>query len=212
MSHVKAFIAAIGARLLSWGPWGALVLALLDSAGVPVPVGVDALVLTIAAYSPLTGYFGAALAVVGSVIGSVILYYIGRIGGEKYLDRKTQRGWPLRFRRWFHHYGGITIFIPVMVPVPLPVKIFVLSAGALGMNRAHFVLLVAAARIVRYFGLAYLGAQMGSHRPLQYLQGHMWQLIGAALALFLVSYLLVKRADALRARHAHPHLPQKKSG
>lgn len=200
MSHIKAFIAAVGVRLLSWGPWGAFLLAIVDSAGIPVPVGVDALVLAIAAYSPLVGYFGAALATAGSVIGSLILYYIGRIGGEKYLDRKTERGSPLRFRRWFHHYGGITIFIPVLVPVPLPVKIFVLSAGALGMNRAHFVLLMTVARTARYFGLAYLGAQMGVERPLQYLKAHAWELAAIAVALFVISYLLVKRADAIRAR------------
>ncbi len=205
MSHIKALIGAIGARLLSWGPWGALALAFLDSAGIPVPVGVDALVLTLAAYHSGVGYFGAALAVLGSVAGSVVLFMIGRKGGEAYLDQRTQRGWPQRFRRWFHHYGGITIFIPVLVPVPLPVKIFVLSAGALGMRRTHFVVLVTLARMGRYFGLAYLGSQMGAKRPLEYLKGHAWELVGVSVALFLVSYILVKRADYLRARAHHLH-------
>ncbi len=203
MNTIKAFIAAVGQRLLSWGPWGAFVLAILDSAGIPVPEGVDVLLVTMAAMHATTGYFAAALAVTGSVIGSVILYYIGRKGGEEFLDKRTQTGWPRRFRRWFHHYGAITIFFPVLIPVPLPVKIFVLSAGALGMNRAHFVLIVLAARIIRYFGLAYLGASMGKY-PLQYLKTHIPHLIAITVALFLASYLLIKWKDRVRARHGVP--------
>ncbi len=200
---MKAFFAAIAARLVAWGPWGAFVLAVIDSAGVPVPVGVDALVLTVAAWSVTAGYFGAALATLGSLIGSLFLFYLGRKGGEAYLDARTQRGWPRRFRRWFHHYGGLTLFIPVLVPVPLPVKVFVLSAGALGMRRRYFLLLMGIARAIRYFGLAYVGTQMGPDRPMLYLKSHVWQMIAGTVVLFLISYALVKRADYLRARLEH---------
>jgi membrane protein YqaA with SNARE-associated domain len=200
---VKGFFGAIAARLVAWGPWGAFVLAVVDSAGVPVPVGVDALVLTVAAWNVTAGYFGATLAVIGSLIGSLFLFYLGRKGGEAYLDQRTQRGWPKRFRRWFHHYGGLTIFIPVLVPVPLPVKVFVLSAGALGMRRSRFVLLMAVARTIRYFGLAYVGTQMGPERPMLYIRSHVWEMIAGTVLLFLVSYALVKRADYLRAKLEH---------
>ncbi len=194
-------IRSIGYVLLSWGPWGILLLAVLDSAGIPIPEGVDALIILIGTQDTGAGYLSAALAVAGSLAGSLFLFYLGRKGGEAYLDARTQKGWPKRFRHWFHHYGEITIFIPALVPAPLPLKIFILSAGALGMNPIHFALVLLAARIPRYFGLAYLGAQLGKE-PLTYLKTHMWQLLVLSIALFLFLVFLVKLKDWLRKRAA----------
>ncbi len=199
---MKQFFAAVLATLLSWGPLGALVLAVVDSAGLPVPEGVDALLVLMSANDPRAGYLGAVLAIAGSLVGSLFLFYLGRKGGEEFLDRRTQRPWQKRFRRWFHHYGGLTVFIPTLIPAPLPLKIFVLSAGALGMNRVHFVLIVLAARIPRYLGLAYLGAQMGT-RPFEYLKHHGLFLLGCSFALFAVLYGIIKMMDRARERR-HP--------
>ncbi len=204
MKHFFAGVfGAIFGTLLSWGPWGAFVLSIIDSAGLPVPEGTDLLLLFIAAKSPHAGYFSAALAVAGSLMGSLLLYYIARKGGQAYLDQRTETGWPKRFRHWFHHYGGLTLFIPVLIPAPLPTKVFVASAGALGMRRRHFVAIVLVARVLRFFSLAWLGARMG-HAPVQYLKTHTWQLIGIAVAVFVVLYAAVLVKDALR-RRAHRH-------
>jgi membrane protein DedA with SNARE-associated domain len=198
---LRRFLAAAGATLISWGPWGALLLAVLDSAGIPVVEGVDLLLVAMATQNVHTAYLSAALAVVGSLAGSTILFYVGRKGGEEFLDRRTQSPWAKRFRRWFHHYGGLTVFIPTLVPAPLPTKIFVLSAGALDMRLAHFVLLIVAARIPRYFGLVYLASEMSTN-PLAYLKQHRFILLGAAVALFAVLYILVKLMDRARERRA----------
>jgi membrane protein DedA with SNARE-associated domain len=196
-------IRAIGNVLLSWGPWGILLLAVADSAGIPIPEGVDALIVYLGMRDPRAGYLSAGLAVAGSVAGSLFLFYLGRKGGEAYLDARTQTGWPKRFCRWFHHYGEITILIPALIPAPLPLKIFVLSAGALGMNRVHFILVLLAARIPRYFGLAYLAAQLGTE-PLVYLKKHMLQLLLLSIALFLFLIFLVKLKDWFRKRATQP--------
>ena len=204
MKHFLAGVfGAIFGTLLSWGPWGAFVLSIIDSAGLPVPEGTDLLLLFIAARNPHAGYFSAALAVAGSLIGSLFLYYIARKGGQAYLDQRTEKGWPKRFRHWFHHYGGLTLFIPVLIPAPLPTKVFVASAGALGMRRRQFLAIVLVARILRFFSLAWLGARMG-HAPVHYLKTHTWQLIGIAVAVFLVLYGAIRVKDALR-RRAHRH-------
>ena len=191
------FIKAIGSTLLAWGPPGILLLAIVDSAGIPIPEGVDALLVLMASQHKTLGYLSAALAVIGSLIGSVFLFSVGRKGGEAYLDKRTQTGWPKKFRHWFHHYGGVAVFIPALIPAPLPTKIFVLSAGALGMRRSHFIAIMLAARVPRYFGLAYLGAQLDV-RPLDYLVAHKWQLLGVSAGLFLLALLLVKLKDRLR--------------
>jgi membrane protein DedA with SNARE-associated domain len=194
--------------LLSWGPWGAFVLAIVDSAGLPVPEGTDLLLLVIAARNSRAGYLSATLAVAGSLIGSMFLYYVARKGGQAYLDQRTEKGWAKRFRQWFHHYGGLTVFIPVLIPAPLPTKVFVASAGALGMRRRYFLTIVLVARSLRYFGLACLGSLMG-HTPAHYLKTHTWQLAAISVAVFLVLYAAILVKDALRRRthrhHLHPH-------
>lgn len=185
--------------LLSWGPLGVLVLATIDSAGIPLVAGVDALLVVLAAANPAQAYLSAGGAVLGSCIGNMILFWIARKGGEAYLDRYTASGRGARFRQWFQRYGLITVFIPCVVPIPLPLKVFVLCAGAMGVHPVAFLVVVLAGRIPRYFGLAYLGAQLGSGAG-AYLKSHLGELFLIAGALFVFLFLLVKAADWIRAR------------
>ena len=202
---MKRLFGSLFSTLVSWGPWGAFVLAIIDSAGLPVPEATDFLLLVIAARNSKIGYLSAALAVAGSMIGSLFLYYIARKGGEAYLDKRTETGWPRRFRHWFHHYGGLTVFIPVLIPAPLPTKVFVLSAGALGMRRRVFMTIVFVGRVLRYFGLAFLGARMGRY-PARFLRTHSWQLATISVAIFLALYIAIRIKDYLRIRAHHHHL------
>jgi membrane protein DedA with SNARE-associated domain len=194
-----SILETLAKTLEAWGPAGSFVLAGLDSAGVPVPDGVDVLVVLTALHSREAGYISAGMAVLGSVIGCLILYHIGHKGGRSYLERKTQTGWPKTFRLWFLRYGGITVFIPALLPIPLPLKVFVLSAGAFGMPVAEFLAIVLAARVPRYFGLAYLGSQLGQN-PLEYLKHHAGELAAVAVGLFMFLVLLVKMKDWIRRR------------
>jgi membrane protein DedA with SNARE-associated domain len=188
-------------RLLAAGPPGVFLLAVLDSAGIPLPGGVDALLVVVSAASPRVAYTSAILAVAGSLIGSMILFWLARKGGELYLERHTLSARGQRFRRWFQHYGLLTVFIPALLPIPLPLKIFVISAGALAVPPLRFLLVVALARVPRYLGLAYLGSQLGVD-AMTYLRSHVWHLLAFALALFAFLYLLVILADRRRARAA----------
>lgn len=94
--------------------------------------GVDALIVLIAAVSRSQAYLAAATAIAGSWAGSLILFLIARKGGEEYHRRHTSSAKGARFRAWFHEYGLVTVFVPAFVPIiPLPLKIFIISAGAL---------------------------------------------------------------------------------
>jgi membrane protein DedA with SNARE-associated domain len=177
--------------LQSWGPFGAMVLAILDSAGIPLPGGVDALVVLVSITTPEYAIQTAILAIVGSVIGCMFLYWLGRRGGRAYLDRHACSPRAMRFRRWFDQYGLLTVFIPALVPIPLPVKVFVLSAGCLGTRPLSLLGVVLAARIPRYFGLAWLGAQMGTDAG-PWVKSHVWHLTAFALALFAILYLMIR--------------------
>ena len=151
--------------------------------------GVDALLVVVAALDPSEAYWSAAAATAGSLIGSLVLFYIARRGGEAYLVRYTAGGRGARLREWFRHYGLLTVFVPAFVPViPMPVKVFILSAGAMGVSPWAFTLVILAARIPRYIFLAWIGIRLGN-QTWPYLRHHLWQFALLALALFALLYL-----------------------
>ena len=182
--------------LISWGPLGIFVIAAVESAGIPNPGGTDLVLLILAAARPSQAAWCAALAVLGSLIGTQVLFEIARKGGEAFLSRHTARGRGARFRRWFHRYGLLTVFVAALVPVPvLPFKLFVVCAGALAVSRSRFVTVMAVSRIPRYFGLAYLGARLGqSGVVLIWIRAHTWQMLISAVVLFAALYWVVHRA------------------
>lgn len=192
--------------LMAWGAPGLLLLGILDGIGIPIPLGVDALLITLCSNAPNKWLLYALIAVLGSVSGSYILFTLARKGGEAYLERHTLSRAGAKFRQWFQHYGLLTVFISGSVPLPTPMKVFVLSAGALGAGRAAFLMVMIGARLARYCALAWLGAAMGGD-AWGYLRKHTTQLLWFALALTLILFALVKIADAVRLRRAGPALP-----
>ena len=74
------------------------------------------------------------------MLGNLILFAIARKGGQIY-HRQTDsvRQCARASVDWFHHYGLLTVFIAALVPLPImPMKIFVLCAGALGSSILAF--------------------------------------------------------------------------
>lgn len=181
--------------LLAWGPAGLLLLAIADSAGVPIVGGVDALLIYYSMQHPQLAYVAAACAVLGSLIGSCILFGIARKGGEVFLAKQLHSRAGKRLHAWFEQYGLVTVFIPAASFIPLPMKIPVFCAGALEVRWRSFVSVVAAARLLRYFGLAYLALRYGSS-TLSLLKSHALAIaIGAVVfaAMVLITLRLLRR-------------------
>jgi membrane protein YqaA with SNARE-associated domain len=178
-----------------------LLVAILDSAGIPLVGGVDGLLIAVAAVKPSSAYSLTLLATAGSLAGCMVLFFVARKGGERYLDKRTQTGKGLKLRLWFQRYGLATVFVPALLPIPLPTKVFVICAGALGVRAVPFLLVVLAARIPRYAGLAYFGSRLGEHSGV-WLSAHAWHLTGVALGLFLLTVWLIRTIDRYYAQAA----------
>jgi membrane protein YqaA with SNARE-associated domain len=159
--------------------------------------GVDVLIVLIAVVDHAQAYWSAVAAIAGSLIGCLILFLIARKGGEAYLKRHTISPREATFRSWFHEYGLLTVFVPAFVPIPLPLKIFIVSAGALEESTLTFIIVLAAARIPRYLFLAWLGTRLG-RETIPYLRHHAWEFGVLAAALFAILYLLT---SFLHRRH-----------
>ena len=179
-------------KLVAMGPMGLFLLALLDGIGVPLPGGVDFLLVFLSAAKPDQSWLLALVAILGSVTGGVILFRIAQKGGEMFLAKRTSTERGRRFRAWFQQYGLLTVFIPAFAIVPMPLKPFVVCAGALGVRWRPFLLTLLAARVPRYCALAYLGSHYGKE-AWPWLKSHGWQMGVGALALFVALFLVVRK-------------------
>lgn len=178
--------------LVSWGPAGIFLFAVIDGAGVPNPGGTDLLLIAVTIAQPSSMFLAASLAVLGALVGSVIFYEIFSRGGERLLHRYTSSGRGLALRAWFLRYGLITVFVPALLPIPiLPFKIFAASASAMRVGRVRFLLVILAGRIPRYFGLAYLGATLGE-KSWPWVQAHLWLFGVIAVVLFVGLFFAVR--------------------
>lgn len=103
----------------------------------------------------------AALAVGGSLLGCLFLYGVSRKGGEMALRRRTTPERVTYLREKFEKYDALTLVLPAMIPLPLPMKMFVIAAGVFQVRVGRFVAAVLVGRVVRYFGVALLAQRYG---------------------------------------------------
>ena len=169
---------------IALGPWGIFLVSLSDSALIPMPQGVDALLIAQAVASPSSAYFAAALAVLGSLLGSLILYGLARRGGQVMLEKKASKRGVENMRRQVEEYGALVLFLPTAIPLPLPMKLFVLAAGVFQMPLLSFGGVLVVARSIRYFGEAYVAVRYGD-RATTFLKEN--ALLGLGIAVFVVA-------------------------
>lgn len=188
------------ALVMSLGGLGVLLLAVVDSSFLSVPEGNDILIILLSAGGTWgrMAYF-VGMTVAGSVIGCLILYTVGRKGGQPILRRRFAEAKIERARRMYRKWGILTILIPSIIPPPMPFKIFVLCAGVFHMRLASFLAAVLIGRTVRYSTWGILAVLYGA--PIQVFVENNLVLIGRWLfALFLLAaaavaayYLIVRR-------------------
>ena len=155
----------------------------------------DALIILIAVKAPARAYLAASMGVLGSIGGNLALFEMARFGVRRFVREVASEGKSGRFREWFQRYGLVTVFIPAAVPVlPLPLKFFVISAGVLRTPLAKFLSVILAARILRYFGDAFLGVWLGADAQ-GFLHRNAWTLAGVAVALAAALVAAIRWSD-----------------
>jgi membrane protein YqaA with SNARE-associated domain len=170
---------------LTLGAPGLFLIALLDSSVLSLPEVADLLVVYMVTQhkSRLVVYVIATT--VGSVIGCLAMYFIGRKGGEALVRRRFATGSVERAMRAIQRHGIIAVLIPSILPPPAPFKVFVVLAGAAGISAPRFATAVAIGRGGRYLALGLLAVAYGD-RTLAYLHRH-----GAIVSLGAVGALIV---------------------
>jgi membrane protein YqaA with SNARE-associated domain len=147
------------AALRPLGVWGIGVLALLDSSALPVPM--DLIVPGYVWGDRRHAALYVLMAAVGSTIGGLLPFYLGRAGGELFLLKRIDRARYEQLRDRFERQEFLALLVPSMLPPPTPWKLFVFGAGVFEMKTLNFLAAVVAGRLVRFSLLAFLTIRYG---------------------------------------------------
>ncbi len=183
-------LARVSVYLLSLGPFGLLAIAFLDSVLVPMPGGVDAVLLVLSAARPAWMLIYVAAATLGSTVGCVGLYRISRRGGNRALARFSESK-QKRVKALIDRYDVLSVLVASLLPPPFPFKLFVASAGVFRLPLLRFTMAIAVGRAFRYLLLAYLAAHYGERA--KELLARYYPAIGIGLAVLVIVAFVGKR-------------------
>jgi membrane protein YqaA with SNARE-associated domain len=181
-----SFLNYLSEYLTVMGIPGLFLISFLDSALVPLAGGPDAVILLLAWRRPDIFFWIALTAAIGSTFGNMILYSIGRKGGEKALtrfnpDRVAQIEQKMRV------YGAWAVFGSVLAPPPFPTKLVILAAGVLKTGKIRFAVSVFCGRLIRYTLVAWLAAKFGG-RAAEIIKVHSIEAACALAAALLLAF------------------------
>jgi membrane protein YqaA with SNARE-associated domain len=169
--------------LVSFGPFGLLAIAFLDSVMIPMPGGVDAVLLLLSAARPSWVLVYVAAATIGSTAGCVVLYYVSRRAGHRALKRFSAAK-QKRVKDLIDRYDVLSVLVASLLPPPFPFKLFVVSAGVFRLNPVRLAIAIASGRVIRYLLLGYLAARYGEHA--REILSRYYPVIGLGLALLII--------------------------
>ncbi len=152
ISPITAFIhkwnAVMLAALKPFGAWGIGGLALIDSAAIPVPI--DAMVIDYVIHDHARFVLYCFMAALGSAVGSLLPFYLGRAGGELFLLKRINRKRYEQLRDRFERQEFLAIMVPAMMPPPMPVKLFEFAAGVFEMRTISFFGAILLGKFIRF--------------------------------------------------------------
>jgi membrane protein YqaA with SNARE-associated domain len=134
--------------LIPLGPWGVLLGSFIDSASIPIPI--DVLMAVWAWNDKKHFYVYALLAALGSTLGGLIPFFLGRAGGELFLLKRVNRARFEAMRNQFEKQEFLAVMVPSLLPPPTPWKLFVFGAGVFEMRTLNFMLAVFIGRCIRF--------------------------------------------------------------
>jgi membrane protein YqaA with SNARE-associated domain len=199
IGHILArYTAWIFRLLVPLGIWGPFAVAFADSALLGMPV--DAVVAAYVYNDRRHFLLYVLLASLGSAVGSIPLYILGYLGGEKVLRKRISEERFQKIHASFERHEFWALMFPGMLPPPTPFKVFVLGAAVFEMRFRDFLAAVFAGRFVRFMVLSLLTLWFGPEiveLTGKVFRHHFYWVLGVVVAGVIV-WLLVRRRGKAR--------------
>jgi membrane protein YqaA with SNARE-associated domain len=142
--------AVLLATLKPLGIWGLGGLALIDSGLFPLPMPMDGVLIGYVENDHRRLLLYCLMAAGASAMGSLIPYYVGRVGGELFLLKRINRARYEQMRDRFESQEFMAIMIPAMCPPPMPIKLFEFAAGVFEMKPLRFVMAIFTGKMIQF--------------------------------------------------------------
>ena len=192
------------------GGWALLLIALFDSSFLSLPEVNDILIITLSIKNPKKMFYYCTMTTLGSILGCLALFTVGRKGGQVLLRKKFAEDKIEKVARWYARYGILAVMIPSILPPPTPFKIFVLFAGAFRISVGKFVFATAAGRGFRYFLEGFFAVKYGEaakdymHQNYPYIAlGMVALIVIGALSFFVCHRYQAAQSTAKPAQSGH---------
>ena len=199
---MRRFVDGIQAFALGMGAPGLFVVAFLDSSFLSLPEINDLLLVLMITRQKSRMALYATSATLGSIAGCLVLYYLGRRGGDALVRKRFTSDRVDQALGAVRRYGVMSVLIPSLLPPPAPFKIFVLLAGVAGISVPRFVVAIAIGRGLRYFGEGLLAVRYGD-RAVAYMEantGTVTLVLAGVLLAAVVGYVLWGQAKGRKGR------------
>ena len=147
---MSKFVQRIQVLAMALGAPGIFLVAFLDSSILSLPEVADLLVIWMVTNNKSRVVLYVVSATVGSLLGCLLLYGIGRKGGAAFVHKRFGSTNVERTLNAFRRYGVMAVLIPSILPPPAPFKIFVLLAGVADISVARFTTAILIGRGLRY--------------------------------------------------------------
>jgi membrane protein YqaA with SNARE-associated domain len=207
LQWVKEFVFGVAAQVMEmpvyWAAPMMVFIGAADSSLLSLPEVNDIITVTRVAKKPNEVWFFPLFPAIGSVIGCLLLYAITR-GGSQQITKRFHPEALKKVEQLYRRWGFLALAIPAVLPPPLPFKIFVAAAGALGYPRGRFAATVMIARTVRYYfwGFAAWFYREEVLQAIKWLEAHFFVVIGAAVGLVVLFFII--RALVIYTRRRTP--------
>jgi membrane protein YqaA with SNARE-associated domain len=187
MGRRKIFLWLQG-LVMAFGGAGLFVVTFFDSSVLSFPFFPDAVLIELCISNHARMPYYAAMAAIGSLSGSLVLYFLAEKAGEAFFH-KHAGGKTEKIKEWVDNNGFLSAFFPALLPPPFPFKPFVLAEGVFQVPAKTFILAILLGRALRYGGEGILAVRYGD-AALVYLKSHGGAFVLVMLILILVLYVL----------------------
>ena len=146
---MRAFFFSILGYFLT--PPGVVLMGFMDASLVFfLPLGIDFVVILMAARKPELFWLYALLATIGSVAGAAATFWIGRKVGEHGLSHFVGQRRLEQISSKVSDGASASVALLAIIPPPFPFTPFVMTTGALGCNAWAFLGTLTAMRAIRF--------------------------------------------------------------